>query len=76
MAVSVHRTNRFFYREENHMDADEKIILRRIGNGASARFPYNGSIDILFDGNKAQVHPHWRDRLLVHELAQNCMDRC
>ena len=57
------------------MDADEKIILRRIWNDGHVRFPFNESIDILFDGNKAQVHPQWRDGLLVHELAQNCIDQ-
>ncbi|MDT8284694.1 MAG: hypothetical protein RQ767_04150 [Thermovirgaceae bacterium] len=35
----------------------------------------NGGYDILFDGNKAPAHPHWRERLLVHELAQKCSDQ-
>ena len=76
MAILAHRTIRFFYREEKHMGADEKITLRRIGNDRRVRFQFNENIDILFDGNKAPAHSQWRDRFLVHELAQNCIDQC
>lgn len=57
------------------MDAAEKIIRRRAGGSGSSRLPFKGSIDILFDGNKATEYPQWRDRLLVHELAQYCIDQ-
>lgn len=57
------------------MDAAEKIIRRHGGDNARMKLPFKGNFDILFDGNKATEYPQWRDRLLVHELAQYCTDQ-
>lgn len=55
----------------NKMDLD----FRACDNWTDGRnTPEN--IDILFDGNKAPVHPQWRKMLLVHELARQCMVKC
>ncbi|MDO9509383.1 MAG: hypothetical protein Q7I97_08640 [Thermovirgaceae bacterium] len=57
------------------MAVDLKVVRRQeTVNGPAAVYP-QGSIDLLFDGNKAPAHPQWRETLLVHELAQYCTDQ-
>lgn len=56
------------------MAIDPKIAKSTSREAGSEEFSPQMGLDAVFDGNKAQVHPHWREKILIHDLARDYLE--
>lgn len=53
------------------MTIDSKITKSVSREAVSEEFSPQIDLDSVFDGNKAQFYHHWREKILIHELARD-----